>query len=76
MRNTTHSSILRSALVKFFRSHPDITLHQIMQWCYGACTVKPLSQLDFWHFDYLISFVISKPIRCLKHAGLKLTRWV
>ena len=35
-----HPSVWRSALSKLFRQHPDVVLHEIAQWKFGAATVK------------------------------------
>ena len=36
-----HPSVWKSALSRLFRRHPDIALHEIAQWKFGATTVKP-----------------------------------
>jgi len=36
-----HPSVWKSALSRLFRRHPDIALHEIAQWRFGATTVKP-----------------------------------
>eukprot|EP00435_Cladocopium_sp_Y103_P054828 s232_g18.t1 len=40
-----HPSIWRSAILKFFRKHPDIVLHHVRQWRFGASSVKPTGLL-------------------------------
>eukprot|EP00435_Cladocopium_sp_Y103_P043307 s1767_g12.t1 len=40
-----HPSIWRSALLQFFCKHPDIHLHHIRQWRFGAPTSKPTGLL-------------------------------
>ena len=40
-----HPSIWKSAILKTMQQHPDITLHHISQWRFGASTVKPTGLL-------------------------------
>eukprot|EP00435_Cladocopium_sp_Y103_P063298 s367_g24.t2 len=40
-----HPSIWRSALLRFFCKHPDVQLHHIRQWRFGAPTSKPTGLL-------------------------------
>ena len=40
-----HPSVWRSAILQLFRKHPDIRLHEIAQWRFGASTVKPTGLL-------------------------------
>ena len=44
-REDFQPSIWRSALVKLFKKHPEIALHEIMQWKFGASTAKPTGLL-------------------------------
>eukprot|EP00435_Cladocopium_sp_Y103_P066207 s321_g28.t1 len=40
-----HPSIWKSSIIQFFCRHPDIVLHHIMQWRFGAPTAKPTGLL-------------------------------
>ena len=44
-REEFQPSIWRSALVTLFKKHPEIALHEIMQWKFGASTAKPTGLL-------------------------------
>ena len=44
-RDPEHPSIWRSSLLQIFRRHPDLHLHEISQWRFGAATVKPTGLL-------------------------------
>eukprot|EP00435_Cladocopium_sp_Y103_P063983 s156_g25.t1 len=44
-RQKHHASVWKSAIVQLFRQHPDIVLHEIAPWRFGANTVKPTGLL-------------------------------
>ena len=66
-----HPSVWRSALSKLFRQHPDVVLHEIAQWKFGAATVKPTGlmtlRLPFFIRD-LFSQADETAVRPKAHA--------
>ena len=40
-RHEHHPSIWKSSIVQIFRRHPDVRLHEISQWRFGATSIKP-----------------------------------
>ena len=44
-RHEYQATVWRSTLAQLFRRHPDVTLHEVMQWRFGASTVKPTGLL-------------------------------
>lgn len=44
-RQPHHPSIWRSAIMNIFRRHPDVRLHEVAQWRFGAASVKPTGLL-------------------------------
>eukprot|EP00435_Cladocopium_sp_Y103_P025183 s2141_g6.t1 len=66
-----HPSIWRSALLQFFCKHPDIHLHHIRQWRFGAPTSKPtgLLGLRLPHFGRdLYSCALADAVAPAAHA--------
>ena len=66
-----HPSIWRSAVMQLFRRHPDLHLHEIMQWRFGATTAKPtgLLALRMPHFCRdLYAHALPDAVRPSTHA--------